>query len=91
NQLLVIEGEQSRLQKYFLESQSQEKEYVEESASSEVNLELLLEKTLHQLKLLFGEVTKLSIDKIDVSEPLESYGIDSIMITRLNQKLQGIF
>ncbi|WDZ63581.1 type I polyketide synthase [Paenibacillus polymyxa] len=91
NQLLVIEGEQSRLQKYFLESQPQEKEYVEESASSEVNLELLLEKTLHQLKMLFGEVTKLSIDKIDVSEPLESYGIDSIMITRLNQKLQGIF
>ncbi|QYK68214.1 type I polyketide synthase [Paenibacillus sp. S02] len=91
NQLLVIEGEQSRLQKYFLESRPQEKEYVEESASSEVNLELLLEKTLYQLKLLFGEVTKLSIDKIDVSEPLESYGIDSIMITRLNQKLQGIF
>ncbi|MNW35404.1 Polyketide synthase PksN [compost metagenome] len=91
NQLLVIEGEQSKLQKYFLASQPQEKEYVEESASSEVNLELLLEKTLHQLKLLFGEVTKLSIDKIDVSEPLESYGIDSIMITRLNQKLQGIF
>ncbi|ADM70832.1 Polyketide synthase PksN [Paenibacillus polymyxa E681] len=91
NQLLVIEGEQSRLQKHFLESQPQEKEYVEESASSEVNLELLLEKTLYQLKLLFGEVTKLSIDKIDVSEPLESYGIDSIMITRLNQKLQGIF
>lgn len=56
-----------------------------------MNLELLLEKTLYQLKLLFGEVTKLSIDKIDVSEPLESYGIDSIMITRLNQKLQGIF
>ncbi|POR27885.1 hybrid non-ribosomal peptide synthetase/type I polyketide synthase [Paenibacillus polymyxa] len=91
NQLLVIEGEQSKLQKYFLASQPQEKEYVEESASSEVNLELLLEKTLYQLKLLFGEVTKLSIDKIDVSEPLESYGIDSIMITRLNQKLQGIF
>ncbi|PPQ47410.1 polyketide synthase [Paenibacillus peoriae] len=91
NQLLVIEGEQSRLRKYFLESRPQEKEYVEESASSEVNLELLLEKTLYQLKLLFGEVTKLSIDKIDVSEPLESYGIDSIMITRLNQKLQGIF
>lgn len=46
---------------------------------------------MHQLKVLFGEVTKLSVEKIDVSEPLESYGIDSIMITRLNQKLQGVF
>ncbi|WP_025715904.1 type I polyketide synthase, partial [Paenibacillus sp. 1-18] len=91
NQVLVIEGELSRLRKHILEPQPQEKVHVEESASSEVTLQLLLEKTLHQLKLLFGEVTKLSIDKIDVSEPLESYGIDSIMITRLNQKLQGIF
>ncbi|WP_226001952.1 type I polyketide synthase [Paenibacillus sp. BJ-4] len=90
-QVLVIEGNLSRLRKYLLERQPQEKVYVEESAPSPINAELLLDKTLHQLKLLFGEVTKLSIDKIDASEPLESYGIDSIMITRLNQKLQVIF
>ncbi len=90
-QVLVIEGDLPRLRKHLLEPQPQEKLYVEETASSPINPELLLEKTLHQLKVLFGEVTKLSIEKIDVSEPLESYGIDSIMITRLNQKLQGVF
>ncbi|MGG1942590.1 type I polyketide synthase [Paenibacillus polymyxa] len=90
-QVLVIEGDLPRLRKHLLEPQPQEKLYIEETASSLINPELLLEKTLHQLKVLFGEVTKLSIEKIDVSEPLESYGIDSIMITRLNQKLQGVF
>ncbi|TQS00533.1 hybrid non-ribosomal peptide synthetase/type I polyketide synthase [Paenibacillus ottowii] len=90
-QVLVLEGDMTRLRKHLLEPQPQENVYVEETASLSINPELLLEKTLHQLKVLFGEVTKLSLEKIDVSEPLESYGIDSIMITRLNQKLQGVF
>ncbi|AOY76263.1 thioester reductase domain-containing protein [Clostridium formicaceticum] len=55
------------------------------------DIALVHEKTLYQLKCLFGEVTKLSLDRIDPQEPLESYGIDSIMITQLNQKLVSVF
>lgn len=52
---------------------------------------LLREKTLHQLKLLFGEITKLSTSKIDAQQNLENYGINSIMITQLNHKLAKHF
>ncbi|MCO1604751.1 beta-ketoacyl synthase N-terminal-like domain-containing protein, partial [Desulfosporosinus nitroreducens] len=52
---------------------------------------VLREKTLHQLKLLFGEVTKLDASKIDTDEPLENYGIDSMLIIKLNHKLASLF
>ena len=53
--------------------------------------EQLHAKTIQQLKVFFGETIKLSIARIDPEEPLESYGIDSVMIIQLNQKLNGIF
>ncbi|HML90355.1 MAG TPA: SDR family NAD(P)-dependent oxidoreductase [Methylomusa anaerophila] len=56
-----------------------------------VEPEPLREKTLHQLKGVLGEVTKLGLGQIDADEPLEAYGIDSLMITRLNQKLAAVF
>ena len=56
-----------------------------------VEPELLKEKTLRRLKGLFSEVAKVGASKIEVDEPLESYGIDSIMITQLNQKLSEGF
>ncbi|HEX2925758.1 MAG TPA: beta-ketoacyl synthase N-terminal-like domain-containing protein, partial [Ruminiclostridium sp.] len=49
------------------------------------------EKVLYQLKNIFSEVTKLNVSRIDSEEPFESYGIDSIMINQLNQKLAGAF
>ena len=56
-----------------------------------VKPEQLKEKTIYQLKILLGEVIKLSIAKFDTNEPFENYGIDSIMIPQLNQKLADIF
>ena len=56
-----------------------------------VNIGMLREKTLYQLKMLLAELTKLEINQITLDEPLESYGIDSIMITQLNQKFADIF
>ncbi|HKX31325.1 MAG TPA: SDR family NAD(P)-dependent oxidoreductase, partial [Blastocatellia bacterium] len=44
-----------------------------------------------QLKGLLAGVTSISIDRIGGDESLESYGIDSIMITQLNQRLEGIY
>ena len=52
---------------------------------------LLEEKTVQRLKQAFAEVIKLEAGRVDAEEPLESYGIDSIMITQLNQKLGVVF
>lgn len=42
---------------------------------------------LLRLRGLLSEVTKLGLEAVDGDEPLETYGIDSIMIVQLNQKL----
>jgi 3-oxoacyl-(acyl-carrier-protein) synthase/NADP-dependent 3-hydroxy acid dehydrogenase YdfG/acyl carrier protein len=56
-----------------------------------VDIPELRQKVLYKVKSVFGEVTDLSVDRIDEGELLESYGIDSIMITRLNRKFGDIF
>ena len=61
------------------------------SAVSSFDANLLLERTLAQLKVLLGEIIKLDTDEIAGDELLEAYGIDSLMITQLNQKLAHVF
>jgi len=61
------------------------------AATPQTDPGLLREKTLYQFKVLLGEITKLDVGRINADEPLESYGIDSVMITQLNQKLANTF
>ena len=51
----------------------------------------LEEKSLARLKGLFARFTQFDEKIVDVDEPFESYGIDSLMITRLNEALSEIF
>ncbi|MEX1830130.1 SDR family NAD(P)-dependent oxidoreductase, partial [Luteibacter sp. CQ10] len=48
-------------------------------------------RVLARVQALFAAVTKLSASRIDVDEPLESYGIDSIMVMQLNARLATVF
>ncbi|WP_342434393.1 SDR family NAD(P)-dependent oxidoreductase [Paenibacillus sp. FSL H7-0442] len=57
----------------------------------EVDHERLMEETVSKLKSLLAEEIKWDEERIDIFEPLESYGIDSILILQLNQKLERIF
>ncbi|WP_193217115.1 SDR family NAD(P)-dependent oxidoreductase [Bacillus thuringiensis] len=52
--------------------------------------EMLREKTRAYLKQLVSETLKLSIERIDTSERMEKYGIDSILIVRLTDKLRTV-
>ena len=54
---------------------------------------LLVEKTLHRLKALLVDLTRLKVEQIDAAaEPLESYGINSVMImARFNRRLGKVF
>jgi acyl transferase domain-containing protein/acyl carrier protein len=51
----------------------------------------LREKTTAFLKKLVGDTLKMSVHKIDASEPLETYGIDSIIIVQLTNALRDVF
>jgi polyketide synthase PksN len=41
------------------------------------------------LKTLIGEEIKLAADRIGSTDPLESFGLDSVMINRINARLEG--
>lgn len=49
------------------------------------------EKLTDYLKKLIGNTLKISVDKVDASEPLETYGIDSIVIVQLTNALKDVF
>ncbi|KJH66470.1 SDR family NAD(P)-dependent oxidoreductase [Chromobacterium violaceum] len=85
--LLVIEGDLPRLRAHIGVEPS--KPMVDASGGAAVKLdgERLLAVTRERLKNVFCEVTKLPADRVELEAPLERYGIDSIMITRLNQAL----
>jgi polyketide synthase PksN len=48
----------------------------------------LVAKTEAYLKALIGEEIKLDPERIGSSDPLESFGLDSVMINRVNAKLE---
>ncbi|MBW8688279.1 SDR family NAD(P)-dependent oxidoreductase [Chitinophaga rhizophila] len=57
----------------------------------QIDNQLLHDKTLSALKELFAAQTRLDITRIDAEEPLESYGIDSILVAQLNRHLIAVF
>ncbi len=59
--------------------------------SAEHRSEHLYEQTLLQLKTLFALTTKIAVSNIDTEEPLETYGIDSVTVTKLNRELSLLF
>ncbi|MCX7923144.1 MAG: SDR family NAD(P)-dependent oxidoreductase, partial [Clostridia bacterium] len=90
-QIMVMEGDLPQMQVYMSEFLSKVHTGILKECTLQVDQRMLREKTLYQLKILFSEVSKFSVSRIDPEEPMESYGIDSIMINQLNQKLAGIF
>nr|AVI26424.1 polyketide synthase [Candidatus Entotheonella serta] len=87
DQVMVVEGDLAKLRQTFLSLP--EKTAQPEIGDVEAALDTgqLQHKTLEKLKSLFAEMTKLPLERVDEEEPLDSYGIDSVMIAQLNQKL----
>lgn len=62
-----------------------------ENSLTQTEKQHLQEKTLIQLKGLLGEAFGLAPSRIKTSDAFERYGIDSVMITQLNQELAKVF
>ncbi|AIY07720.1 polyketide synthase [Paenibacillus polymyxa] len=91
DQVMVLEGEPEKIEAYLAKAVSQAGIRAIQASVPKLDAGLLYEKTLYRLKALLGEVTRLSVGSIEAQEPLERYGIDSIMITQLNAKLAESF
>ncbi|WP_458789239.1 SDR family NAD(P)-dependent oxidoreductase [Adonisia turfae] len=90
-QVMILSGETKRLRQVILSGNSkQSANDVLESAAA-VDEQELCDRTLDQVKSLLGDTINLAKDRIDDYEPLESYGIDSILVTQLNLKLGRVF
>ncbi|MBW8688280.1 SDR family NAD(P)-dependent oxidoreductase [Chitinophaga rhizophila] len=87
--LLVLHGHTAKLQS-ALSGQPQLQQGI--AASSQLpDAGLLYKHTLVKMKELFAGLTRIDAGRIDEEEPLESYGIDSILITNLNRQLVQLF
>ncbi|NSL86226.1 SDR family NAD(P)-dependent oxidoreductase [Chitinophaga sp. Mgbs1] len=96
--LMVWEGHLAAMQAFLQHAEAPAdndaaKAPAQKTATANVNVpaSLLREKTIGQLKQLLAADIKLDASRIDVTAPLEIYGIDSFIITRLNQQLANIF
>ncbi|WP_440217107.1 SDR family NAD(P)-dependent oxidoreductase [Chromobacterium piscinae] len=94
SQLLVIEGDPEKVTRRLQDSAAnaawpRQQKTAELCEPAEANL--LQSKVVVELKTLYGKLIKLDPSRIDTSEPLESYGIDSLLITQLNQELEAVF
>ncbi|VXD25119.1 SDR family NAD(P)-dependent oxidoreductase [Planktothrix paucivesiculata] len=91
NQVMVLSGNLTKIRQGLFAT-STELSYDESSASDfAIDDRHLLTKTLHQCKTLFGSIIKLSVDRIESEEPLEHYGIDSMIVIQMNLRLETIF
>ncbi len=57
-------------------------------AAATMDEHILAEKTALYLKTVIGEEIKLTPDKLDSGEHFESFGIDSIVVNRINARLE---
>ncbi|NEZ65368.1 SDR family NAD(P)-dependent oxidoreductase [Leptolyngbyaceae cyanobacterium CCMR0082] len=93
-QVMIAYGDAARLRRTFLRPKP-----LGESESRRSRLphlarharERLWQRTLGQLVQLFGEVIQLHPDRIDVQASMEDFGVDSIIVTQMNQKLAPVF
>uniref|UniRef100_UPI00272B21A7 type I polyketide synthase n=1 Tax=Vallitalea guaymasensis TaxID=1185412 RepID=UPI00272B21A7 len=92
DQVMVFEGDKSKLERHLKKTLLAEGTFTPVTQDNTlIDTRRLTEKTLYKLKSLLGEITKIGINKIHGDVYLEEYGINSIMITQLNHKLDKIF
>ncbi|WP_417675559.1 SDR family NAD(P)-dependent oxidoreductase [Roseibium sp.] len=97
SQIAVVAGEETRIRNFFASRQAETAKNPQvqpssiETANVTVPSAALTARTRSKLSGLFARISGLAAEAIDPQAPLEDYGIDSLMITRLNNELGDIF
>ena len=87
--VIVMYGDVNRLKELKRERDSSV--VCADAVDSDVDIAQVTRLTLEQLRKLFSETSKLAVERVDVDESFANYGIDSILITQLNQQLEAAF
>ncbi|MDR3491852.1 MAG: SDR family NAD(P)-dependent oxidoreductase [Gammaproteobacteria bacterium] len=88
-QIIVLPGNQDKL-KHALSHQAVKQAMVTKHDSFTLSHDLE-EQTQAYFKQIISAATKLPVSKIKSNEAFENYGIDSVMIVGLNQKIAALF
>ncbi|UJF34762.1 SDR family NAD(P)-dependent oxidoreductase [Paenibacillus hexagrammi] len=90
-QIIAAESDGVVRQKQLSHSNAIPGKQIAKKQTEEVASDLLRDKSTSYLKRLIGETLKLPSHKIDSTEQLEKYGIDSILVTQLTNNLRKVF
>lgn len=97
SQIAVVAGEETRIRTFFAGGQAatiakpQVQPPAVQAAHATVPSAALTARTRSKLSALFARISGMAAEAIDPQASLEDYGIDSLMITRLNNELGDIF
>ena len=86
-QAVALYGIPSRIASYIAQQPAKAHRNISPSAEG-IDSAALFARTELYLKTLIGEEIKLDPDRIDSADRLESFGIDSVMINRINAQLE---
>jgi acyl transferase domain-containing protein len=92
-QVAVVAGDASRIRTFFAASSTNRSFEAEGTPNADTPQpsQRLTERTADALRHLFARVSGVPAARIELDTPLEEYGIDSLMITRLNKELGATF
>ncbi|MFI1761427.1 SDR family NAD(P)-dependent oxidoreductase [Streptomyces sp. NPDC020800] len=100
SQVMAVEGDGPRIRRAFATPPATARPVAAPSSpahtapalpAAAVDEDELREQVVDKLARMLGAVTGLRAAQIDAGATLESYGIDSIVVTRLNRKLAEVF
>ncbi|HEX8611503.1 MAG TPA: SDR family NAD(P)-dependent oxidoreductase [Telluria sp.] len=83
-QAIALYGDATRIDAYLARGKAPSNRV----QAANMDTQPLREATEHYLKTLLSEQIKLSVDRIDAQERFESFGVDSMMISRINADLE---
>jgi acyl transferase domain-containing protein/enoyl-CoA hydratase/carnithine racemase/SAM-dependent methyltransferase len=88
-QVAVVAGDGARIRAFFAAESTNRA--VDGGATPLQVPPRLAERTAEALRHLFARVSGVAAARIEIETPLDEYGIDSLMITRLNRELGDVF
>ncbi|WP_046744594.1 SDR family NAD(P)-dependent oxidoreductase [Kordia zhangzhouensis] len=88
SQAIALYGNQTKIQQYLQQKETVQGIHIK-NHSTEITDSLLLEKTEIYLQELIGNIIKLDVSRLDIEEPFDVFGIDSIIIGQINSSLEN--
>ncbi|GAA2489946.1 SDR family NAD(P)-dependent oxidoreductase [Streptomyces longisporus] len=95
-QVMAVEGDGPRIRRTLLGQQTTTTRSAPAptpvpAVAEDIDDEALRDRIVRRLGQMLSTVIGLPVAKIDAQVPLATYGIDSIVVTRLNRKLADVF